>query len=270
MKPLIQNIRAPSIGQTIVPLAMITSLLLAFTSNCSGLLAQPEDPNSSGQISGYIINVPPGKTIEVVLPAVCLDYSKDIPKPDTRFSSQLGEVPPEARRLLDLNQHILLREDAYKRQIAQISALRILTIENHRIVTPNGGNETVSKPFKAALAVALQYAIWQNDPKFMNSQTRIFTALKENIRQSQQILEDLKAGGDGIGLDADTQGKIRLLRQMGVWDSVKAELFREIELSLAKAELELEWLEAVTMLASVMRQAIGADVVSAEPVELSP
>jgi len=57
---------------------------------------------------------------------------------------------------------------------------------------------------------------------------------------------------------------------MGVWDSVKAELFREIELSLAKAELELEWLEAVTMLASVMRQAIGADVVSAEPVELSP
>ena len=270
MKPLIQNIRAPSIGQTIVPLAMITSLLLAFTSNCSGLLAQPEAPNPSGQISGYIINVPPGKTIEVVLPAVCLDYSKDIPKPDTRFSSQLGEVPPEARRLLDLNQHILLREDAYKRQIAQISALRILTIENHRIATPNGGNETVSKPFKAALDAALQYAIWQNDPKFMNSQTLIFTALKENIRQSQQILEDLKAGGDGIGLDADTQGKIRLLRQMGVWDSVKAELFREIELSLAKAELELEWLEAVTMLASVMRQAIGADVVSAEPVELSP
>jgi len=44
MKPLIQNIRAPSIGQTIVPLAMITSLLLAFTSNCSGLLAQPEAP----------------------------------------------------------------------------------------------------------------------------------------------------------------------------------------------------------------------------------
>lgn len=207
--------------------------------------------------AGYIVSVPPGETVEIVLPALCLDYSKDIPKRTAQFVSLPQKAPPEVQRLLDLYEQMVAQQDTYKRHLQQISALKILTVEEHHIITPSGARATIKAPFKESLHDALQHAIWQNDPAYINS--KYIETVNKELQDAKRTLDDLKAGGNGIGLPPEQQQMIRLLKESGAWDSMKGEFFQKVELMLATKELTMERSKAIKALGNIMRQAVETD-----------
>jgi len=209
----------------------------------------------------YAITVPPRKTVEIVLPAVCLDYSKKTPDTSASFISRPVKSSPVVRRLFALHEHIVLEQETYRRHMQRIPSLKFLAVDEHGITTPGGDDEKVQLPLKYALDEALQHAIWINDPGYSSDQEKTKILLKEAMDKADLIIKNLKAGGNGEGLlDIQEQEMIGMLRRNGQWETVKADIFKELELNLEKAKLELEWYKAVESLARVMREAIERDI----------
>lgn len=235
-------------------LAAIASFLVLIVGNLEGgqVLAQSQpDSYRIVQGSSYVISVPPGKTVEIILPAVCLDYSKDIPSANSSFSSSPQNATPELRRLLELHDRMLIQQEDYKRSMKQISSLQILTIETRQIRMPDGKIETVDLPFKTALDEAFQYAIWENDPAFIQSwqkqkeeREQEKSEFDAQMRESQQVIAQLRATGVDSSLVAELQ-----------------QLIDGAKLMMAEADWQLKWMNGVETLAHLMRQAVGAEPV---------
>lgn len=209
--------------------------------------------------SGYVVNVPPGGTVEIVLPALCLNYSKGIPKTSDQFSSLPHKAPVEVQRLLDLYERMITQQDFYKSYLQQIAALKILVKEEHQIITPSGANVKITIQFKEHLHSSLQDAIWRGDPAYVNSVEKLKMTQSQQMQDTRQTLDDLKGGGNGTGLPPEQQQVILLLKQNGAWDTVKMELFKNIELALATQELTSQISEATRALGGIMRQTVKAD-----------
>lgn len=273
-KLLVNNIQ----GNAIMPLIRIIWIVLIFAvfivSGCAPTMVQTmptilNDPRMPG--SAYTISVPPRKTVEIVLPAMCLNYSKKIPDTSERFASRPVEGPPKVRRLLALHEHMVLQQETYRRDMQHIPSLKFLSIEEHNVVTPSGGNEKVKLSLKKALDEALQYAIWHDDPVFAGEWEKGKKDLSEKILKAKQELEDWKTVVEVDGLlDDKRQRIIDQLKRSGDWEKVKADAFKKAELILAYAELELEWRSSIETLARIMRQAAGNKNTSIESVESKP
>ena len=142
----------------------------------------------------YAFKIPPGQKVSIVLPAYCLDFTKDTPSPTSRFVPRPVAVETDVQQLITLHRIMLENPTVFRGYFRQIPGLNILSKETYSLETTDGSHETVRFPLKASLDEALQMAIWYDDPGAQEEWNELHKRRKKQIENIRSALEDLNKG----------------------------------------------------------------------------
>lgn len=113
-------------------------------------------PLSATETQGYQISIKAGKTTSVVLPAYCIDAGKEAPPKGEKLASKIVETPQDVKRLLAIRDYLLGQpeelNEVFEKEIPWQS------FKQHK-------RSTKEEQYKAAINLAIQWAIWRGDKK---------------------------------------------------------------------------------------------------------
>ncbi|MBW2366465.1 MAG: hypothetical protein JRH15_01125 [Deltaproteobacteria bacterium] len=220
-------------------------------------------PISSTVDYAYAFKIAPGQSVNIVLPALCLNYSKDTPSTTAQFSARPVAVDRYVQQLLTLHRLMTDNLPVFTYYFRQLPDLNFLTLEAHTIETNDGTVETIRYPLKTALDEALQRAIWQNDRAAQSDWDVLHRRRAKQIRHIRSLRESLDAGSpvDRV-MDQIHQSELKLDNQANLIaadDLSRNALGNILELSIARFELAKQWDTAVERLGRIMYQTVQGE-----------
>ncbi len=88
----------------------------AFTNDIKSNDTYPIDPNHNyGNF--YILKIPPGESIEVLIPSLCLDYQKSIPAKTILFQNTMDNPPALVLEIIKVHNHMERNFQIYYSQL---------------------------------------------------------------------------------------------------------------------------------------------------------
>lgn len=146
----------------------------------------------------YAFKIPPGQKVSIVLPAYCLDFTKDTPSPTSQFSPRPVAVETDVQQLITLHRIMLENPTVFRDYFRQIPELNVLSKEIHSIGTADESHETVRFPLKASLDEALQMAVWYDNPGARDEWEDL---RKRHDKQTENIRSALKDLNEGTSVE---------------------------------------------------------------------
>lgn len=213
-------------------------------------------PLSSTADFAYVFKIPPGRTVEIVLPALCLDFSKDTPSTISQFKARPEMVSEDVRELFMLNRLMVNNLEAFRDYFRRIPELEILAQEEHMLRASGGKQEMVQYLLKASLDEALQRAIWQDDPSSGDDYRDLQNQRRRQAQGIRSLIDDTKSGmpveeviKQLHRIDPSPEG----LADPSVTSGIsRGELVDTLELSLQRILLKNRWDAAVETLGELM------------------